>query len=41
MEGIDQDRYHIVDRWSPEKGTFRDAALFLLKLSKVNEPDIY
>ncbi len=33
LEGVKDNRYHIVDRWSPEKGDFREACIYLLKLS--------
>jgi hypothetical protein len=33
LEGVKSNRYHIVDRWSPENGKFRDACIHLLKLS--------
>ena len=29
MEGVLGGRYHVVDRWSPDEGPFRKAALFL------------
>lgn len=35
LEGRRTDRYHVVDRWSPDRGTFREACLFLLKLSSL------
>jgi hypothetical protein len=33
LEGVKSNRYHIVDRWSPENGNFREACIYLLKLS--------
>ena len=33
LEGIRGGRYHIVDRWSPTGGSFREACLYALKLS--------
>ena len=33
LEGVRGGRYHIVDRWTPMSGGFREACLFLLKLS--------
>lgn len=33
LEGVRQGRYHIVDRWTPREGDYREACLFLLKLS--------
>lgn len=36
LEGVRDNRYHIVDRWSPRDGNFREACIFLLKLSGIN-----
>jgi hypothetical protein len=33
LEGVKKGRYHIMDRWSPEKGEYREACVYLLKLS--------
>jgi hypothetical protein len=33
LEGVKDNRYHIVDRWTPGKGNYREVGLFLLKLS--------
>ena len=33
LEGIKDGRYHIVDRWTPQTGEYREACLFVLKLS--------
>jgi hypothetical protein len=33
MEGYREGRYHIVDRQSPDEGAYRDACLYLLKVS--------
>lgn len=33
LEGVRENRYHIVDRWSPENGEYREACIYLLKLS--------
>jgi hypothetical protein len=41
IEGVWKGRYHIVDRWTPEKGAFREAALYLIRLSKLNISEIY
>ena len=35
LEGVRENRYHIVDRFSPEAGEFREACLYLLRLSGV------
>lgn len=37
LEGVKNNRYHIVDRWTPENGKYRDACIFLLKLSGINK----
>ncbi len=39
LEGRRDGRYHVVDRWSPNGGVFRDACLYLLTLSKIEIPD--
>jgi len=39
VEGRVGSRYHIVDRWSPESGNYRDLGLLFLKLSKFSFPD--
>src|SRR5581483_11779323 len=41
LEGIRENRYHLVNRWSPESGGYREACLYLLKLSKFNPGEIY
>lgn len=33
LEGVKDNRYHIVDRWTPDKGEYREACIYLLKLS--------
>ena len=33
LEGVKGGRYHIVDRWTPQSGSFREACLYSLKLS--------
>lgn len=33
LEGVRDNRYHIVDRWSPEKGEHREVCIYLLGLS--------
>jgi len=33
LEGVSDNRYHLVDRWSPTTGEFREACLYLLELS--------
>ena len=41
IEGTKNGKYHIVDRWSPEEGPFREAALYLVKLTQLKIDDIY
>lgn len=41
IEGVKNGKYHIVDRWSPEDGPFREAALYLINLSKLKSDEIY
>lgn len=41
IEGVKNGRYHIVDRWCPEEGPFREAALYLIKLTQLRIDDIY
>jgi hypothetical protein len=43
LEGVENGRYHIVDRWSPTKSDFEDACVFLFEQSKIRlEPkEIY
>lgn len=33
LEGVKENRYHVVDRWSPSGGKYREACVYLLKLS--------
>lgn len=35
LEGRREGRYHVVDRWSPQSGDFRETCLYLLRLSKL------
>ena len=35
LEGVRHGRYHVVDRWSPETGDYREACLYLLKISGI------
>lgn len=41
FEGAKFRTYHLVDRWSPEKGSFRELALLLIRFSKLNIKNIY
>jgi hypothetical protein len=36
LEGVKNGRYHAVDRFSPEKGEYREACIYLLKLSGID-----
>ena len=36
LEGVRDGRYHVVDRWSPEDGDFREACLYLLDLAGID-----
>jgi hypothetical protein len=36
LEGVENSRYHIVDRWSPEKSDFERICLFLLEQSGIS-----
>jgi len=35
MEGRREGRFHVVDRQSPDEGAYRDACLYLLRVSQV------
>jgi hypothetical protein len=35
LEGVREGRYHVVDRWSPRSGEFREACIYLLELAGV------
>jgi hypothetical protein len=41
FEGLKDGRYHVVERWSPEEGTFRLAMLELVRLGGVDVRPIY
>lgn len=41
IEGAKDGSYHVVRRWSPGSGAFRDAALFFLELSGLDAGKIY
>ena len=34
LEGVREGRYHVMDRWSPESGSYRDLCLLLLRFSE-------
>lgn len=33
LEGVRENRYHVVDRWTPKGGSYREACLYALSLS--------
>jgi hypothetical protein len=37
LEGVNDERYHIVHRWSPKDDSFREACIYLLELSGRDE----
>jgi len=40
LEGVNDERYHIVHRWSPTADTFREACMYLLELSGRDEKSL-
>ncbi len=41
LEGVRDGRYHVVDRWSPESGLYRETCLILLRFSEIGVDNIY
>ncbi|HZM99334.1 MAG TPA: hypothetical protein VFB70_08065 [Pyrinomonadaceae bacterium] len=43
FEGVKGGRYHIVDRWTPQNGSYRELCLYVLKLSglKLDASELY
>jgi hypothetical protein len=41
LEAVRDGQYHIVDRHSPEKGSYREAALFLIDLAHLKIKEVY
>lgn len=39
IEGRRPGQYHVVDRWTPKKGSYRDAGLYFLRLSGLSVPE--
>jgi hypothetical protein len=39
IEGRRAAQYHVVDRWTPKKGSYRDAGLHFLQLSGLSVPE--
>jgi len=36
LEGVQSGQYHVVVRWSPAAGPYREVCLYMLKLSKID-----
>src|SRR4030095_13611593 len=36
LEAVKKSRYHVVDRWSPDDGSYREVCIYALKLSGLN-----
>lgn len=43
LEGVKGGRYHVVDRWTPQNGSYRELCLYALKLSglKLDTSELY
>lgn len=43
LEAVKEERYHLVNRWNPNSGKYREACLYLLKLSqlKIEKSELY
>jgi hypothetical protein len=41
LEGVQDSRYHVLSRWSPKEGDFKETSLMLLRLAKVTVEYIY
>lgn len=41
LEGRKKGNYHLVKRWSPKNGNFRESCLKMLQISNVKENEIY
>ena len=45
LEAVREDRYHLVERWSPRRGEYHAACLYLLKIADIglagNDRDVY
>ena len=41
LEGVRDGKYHVVDRWSPDSGAFREAILLLLGWADVSLNNLY
>ena len=39
VEGAVEDRYHVVNRWSPRPGAYRDLGLCFIELSQLDLPE--
>ena len=41
LEGVHQGEYHVVSRWSPDKGPYRKLCLLMIKLGEVEVQAVY
>jgi len=41
LEGVRDGRYHVVDRWTPKGGCYRDTCLMLLQFSELEVDEVY
>jgi len=41
VEGSKEGHYHVVDRWSPKDGSYREIGIYLLKLAGFETDDVY
>ena len=41
FEGRRNERYHVVDRWSPDKGCLREVGLRFMELSRIDIEEVY
>jgi hypothetical protein len=41
LEGVQNSRHHVLNRWSPKEGDFKETALMLVKLADVGVEHVY
>ena len=41
LECVENGRHHVLNRWSPREGDFRDTALMLAKLANITVEEVY
>ena len=41
IEGVQNSRYHVLSRWSPREGDFKEVALMLVKFANVRVEHVY